>query len=82
MSTSTRLNKELEVVIKANNSRFGLYAFIFAADVSRPMWLAKAMEASTLGNNYMSTTTAFDLPISRADSAVRPMVLDEQLPRD
>ncbi|KIW90614.1 uncharacterized protein Z519_08397 [Cladophialophora bantiana CBS 173.52] len=53
---------EEEVIAKANDSEFGLYAAVYTKDINRAMRFAKALEAGTVAVNCTSPTTARDLP--------------------
>jgi aldehyde dehydrogenase (NAD+) len=53
---------EEEVLTRANDTEFGLYASIFTRDISRALRFAKKMEAGTVGVNCTSPTTAMDMP--------------------
>lgn len=53
---------EEEVLAKANDSEFGLYAAVFTKDINRAMRFAKALEAGTVGVNCTSPTLAKDMP--------------------
>jgi aldehyde dehydrogenase (NAD+) len=53
---------ETEVLKRANDTEYGLYASVFTKDISRAMRVAKAMEAGSVGVNCTSPTMAIDLP--------------------
>lgn len=53
---------EEEVLQKANDSEFGLYASVFTKNIDRAMRFAKGLEAGTIGVNCTSPTTAKDMP--------------------
>ncbi|KAJ9636535.1 hypothetical protein H2204_005368 [Knufia peltigerae] len=53
---------EEEVIAKANDSEFGLYAAVYTTDINRAMRFAKALEAGTVGVNCTSPTLAKDMP--------------------
>jgi len=53
---------EEEVLAKANDSEFGLYAAVYTKDINRAMRFAKALEAGTVGVNCTSPTLARDMP--------------------
>ncbi|OQV00498.1 hypothetical protein CLAIMM_05986 [Cladophialophora immunda] len=53
---------EEEVIAKANDSEFGLYAAVYTKDINRAMRFAKALEAGTVAVNCTSPTTARDMP--------------------
>ncbi|OQV07455.1 hypothetical protein CLAIMM_11885 [Cladophialophora immunda] len=53
---------EGEVLQRANDTEFGLYASVFTKDVSRALRVAKALEAGSVGVNCSSPTMAVDLP--------------------
>ncbi|OAL38160.1 hypothetical protein AYO20_02612 [Fonsecaea nubica] len=53
---------EEEVIAKANDSEFGLYAAVYTKDINRAMRFAKALEAGTVAVNCTSPTTAKDMP--------------------
>lgn len=54
---------EEEVIAKANDSEFGLYAAVFTKDIDRAMRVATKMESGTVGINCTSPNTAHDMPI-------------------
>ncbi|KAJ5652290.1 Retinal dehydrogenase 1 [Penicillium longicatenatum] len=53
---------EDEVVAKANDTEFGLYASVYTKDVSRALRMAKKLESGNVGVNCTSPTGAFDMP--------------------
>ncbi|KAK4175474.1 putative aldehyde dehydrogenase [Triangularia setosa] len=53
---------EKEVIAKANDTEFGLYASVFTKDISRAMRVAQALESGYVGINTTSPNTAHDLP--------------------
>ncbi|KAL6249570.1 hypothetical protein RBB50_003423 [Rhinocladiella similis] len=53
---------EEEVLKRANDTEYGLYASVFTRDVSRALRVAKALEAGSVGVNCTSPTMALDLP--------------------
>ncbi|KAH6618420.1 Aldehyde/histidinol dehydrogenase [Chaetomium sp. MPI-SDFR-AT-0129] len=53
---------EAEVVAKANDTEFGLYASVYTRNVNRAMRVAKALESGYVGVNCTSPTTGIDLP--------------------
>lgn len=53
---------EAEVVEKANNTEFGLYAAVYTRDINRALRMAKLLEAGTVGVNCTSPTGARDMP--------------------
>ncbi len=53
---------EQEVIDKANDSEFGLYAAVYTKDINRAMRFAKALEAGTVAVNCTSPTFARDMP--------------------
>ncbi|KAG9769151.1 aldehyde dehydrogenase, partial [Aureobasidium melanogenum] len=53
---------EEEVIAKANDSEFGLYAAVYTRDINRAMRFAKALEAGTVGVNCTSPFVAKDMP--------------------
>lgn len=55
-------NNENKAFQKANDIEFGLYATVFTKNINRALQVAKALEASSVGVNYTSPTTAFDMP--------------------
>ncbi|KAF1966846.1 aldehyde dehydrogenase [Bimuria novae-zelandiae CBS 107.79] len=48
---------EEEVLAKANDTEFGLYAAVYTKDISRALRFAKGLEAGTVGINCTSPTT-------------------------
>ena len=53
---------EEEVLERANDTEYGLYASVFTKDVSRALRVAKRLEAGSVGVNCTSPTMAFDMP--------------------
>ncbi|CAL5872509.1 uncharacterized protein PFLUO_LOCUS6773 [Penicillium psychrofluorescens] len=53
---------EEEVVAKANDTEYGLYAAVYTKDVSRALRMAKKLEAGRVGVNCTSPTGALDMP--------------------
>lgn len=53
---------EDEVVAKANDTEYGLYAAVYTKDISRALRMAKKLEAGNVGVNCTSPTVAKDLP--------------------
>ncbi|KAH8799829.1 aldehyde dehydrogenase [Xylogone sp. PMI_703] len=53
---------EGEVVQKANDSEYGLYASVYTKNIDRAMRVAKAFEAGTVAVNCTSPSGAFDMP--------------------
>lgn len=53
---------EEEVMKRANDTEFGLYASVFTKDISRALRVAKKFESGQVGVNCTSPTTAFDMP--------------------
>lgn len=53
---------EDEVVAKANDTEYGLYAAVYTKDVSRALRMAKKLEAGSVGVNCTSPTGARDMP--------------------
>ncbi|OAP61596.1 hypothetical protein AYL99_03799 [Fonsecaea erecta] len=53
---------EDEVIAKANDSEFGLYAAVYTNDINRALRFAKALEAGTVAVNCTSPTIARDMP--------------------
>lgn len=53
---------EDEVVAKANDTEFGLYASVYTKDVSRALRMAKKLESGSVGINCTSPTGALDMP--------------------
>lgn len=53
---------EEEVLAKANNTEYGLYASVFTKNIDRAMRFAKGLEAGTVGVNVTSPVTARDTP--------------------
>jgi aldehyde dehydrogenase (NAD+) len=55
-------NTEDEVIKKANNTDFGLYASVYTKNVDRALRMAQALEAGTVGVNCTSPAGARDMP--------------------
>jgi aldehyde dehydrogenase (NAD+) len=53
---------EEEVLEKANDTEYGLYASVFTKDISRALRVAKRLEAGSVGVNCTSPTMAIDMP--------------------
>jgi len=53
---------EEEVIKKANDTEFGLYAAVYTRDISRAMRMAKALESGYVAINCTSPLTGRDLP--------------------
>ncbi|KAI1614977.1 aldehyde dehydrogenase [Exophiala viscosa] len=53
---------EADVLKRANDTEYGLYASVFTKDISRAMRFAKALEAGSVGVNCTSPTVAIDMP--------------------
>ncbi|KAJ5288669.1 Retinal dehydrogenase 1 [Penicillium angulare] len=53
---------EDEVVAKANNTEYGLYAAVYTKDISCAMRMAKKLEAGSVGVNCTSPTNFPDMP--------------------
>jgi aldehyde dehydrogenase (NAD+) len=53
---------EDEVVHKANDTEFGLYASVYTANVDRALRMVKALEAGSVGVNCTSPSGAKDMP--------------------
>ncbi|KIW86882.1 uncharacterized protein Z519_12503 [Cladophialophora bantiana CBS 173.52] len=53
---------EEEVLKRANDTEYGLYASVFTKDISRALRVAKALEAGSVGVNCTSPTMAIDMP--------------------
>jgi len=53
---------EEEVMAKANNTEYGLYASVFTKNIDRAMRFAKGLEAGTVGVNCTSPETGRDTP--------------------
>ncbi|KAM0749240.1 betaine-aldehyde dehydrogenase [Meredithblackwellia eburnea MCA 4105] len=49
-----KFTEEEEVIKRANNTEFGLYASVFTQDISRALRVAKKLEAGTVGVNGTS----------------------------
>ena len=58
---STFENEE-EVLQRANDTEFGLYASVFTKDLSRALRVAKKFEAGTVGVNTTSPMMTYDMP--------------------
>ncbi|KAH7089813.1 aldehyde dehydrogenase-like protein [Paraphoma chrysanthemicola] len=53
---------EDEVLAKANNTEFGLYAAVYTKDINRAIRFAKGLEAGTVGVNCTSPITGEAMP--------------------
>ncbi|ETN46372.1 uncharacterized protein HMPREF1541_00556 [Cyphellophora europaea CBS 101466] len=53
---------EEEVIKKANDTEFGLYASVYTKNIDRAMRFAKALDSGTVGINCTSPTGARDMP--------------------
>lgn len=53
---------EAEVLKRANDTEFGLYASVFTKDITRAMRVVKALEAGSVGVNCSSPSMAMDMP--------------------
>ncbi|KAH6668896.1 aldehyde dehydrogenase-like protein [Halenospora varia] len=53
---------EEDVLAKANDTEYGLYASVYTKDLDRAMRFAKGMEAGTVGINCTAPTTGKDMP--------------------
>jgi aldehyde dehydrogenase (NAD+) len=53
---------EEEVMAKANDTEYGLYAAVFTKNIDRAMRFAKGLEAGTVGVNCTSPTNGTDSP--------------------
>ncbi|KAI9683463.1 MAG: hypothetical protein M1822_006003 [Bathelium mastoideum] len=53
---------EEEVLNKANDTEYGLYASVYTEDLSRAMRVSKALEAGQVGVNCTSPTIGMDMP--------------------
>ncbi|KAK5553521.1 hypothetical protein LTR46_008496 [Exophiala xenobiotica] len=53
---------EAEVLKRANDTEFGLYASVFTKDISRALRVVKALEAGGVGVNCSSPSMAVDMP--------------------
>jgi acyl-CoA reductase-like NAD-dependent aldehyde dehydrogenase len=53
---------EEEVLAKANNTEYGLYASVYTKNIDRALRFAKGLEAGTVGVNCTSPTTGRDMP--------------------
>ncbi|KAH6971976.1 aldehyde dehydrogenase [Ilyonectria destructans] len=60
---NTFTDDEDEVLRRANDTEFGLYASVFTKDISRAMRVAKALEAAAVGVNCASPYMAIDMPM-------------------
>ena len=55
-------SNEADVIRRANDSEYGLYAAVFTQDINRAIRVAKALEAGTVGINATSPSTSGELP--------------------
>ena len=53
---------EQDVLKRANDTEYGLYASVFTKDISRALRVAKMLEAGCVGVNCTSPTMAIDMP--------------------
>jgi aldehyde dehydrogenase (NAD+) len=53
---------EDEVIVKANDSEFGLYAALYTNDLQRALRVSKKLESGMVGVNCASPTGCWDLP--------------------
>jgi aldehyde dehydrogenase (NAD+) len=53
---------EEEVMKRANDTEYGLYASVYTKDISRALRVAKKFEAGSVGINCTSPTMALDMP--------------------
>ncbi|KAK3938544.1 aldehyde dehydrogenase domain-containing protein [Diplogelasinospora grovesii] len=53
---------EAEVIAKANDTEYGLYAAVYTRDINRALRVAKALESGYVGVNCTSPLTGRDLP--------------------
>ncbi|KAK3645222.1 hypothetical protein LTR56_009274 [Elasticomyces elasticus] len=57
-----KFKTEEEVLAKANDSEFGLYASVYTNDLSRALRVAKALESGQVAINCTSPTSIADMP--------------------
>lgn len=57
-----KFKTEEEVLQKANDTEFGLYASVYTKNIDRALRFAKGLEAGSVGINCTSPTTAKDMP--------------------
>lgn len=55
-------SSEDEIVVKANDTEYGLYAAVYTKDISRALRMAKKLEAGSVGVNCTSPTNFQDMP--------------------
>jgi len=55
-------SSEEDVLAKANDTEFGLYASVFTKDINRALKFVKSMEAGTVGVNCSSPFIGVDMP--------------------
>ncbi|KAJ5825150.1 Retinal dehydrogenase 1 [Penicillium riverlandense] len=55
-------SSEDEVIAKANDTEYGLYAAVYTKDISRALRMAKKLEAGSVGVNCTSPTNFPDMP--------------------
>lgn len=53
---------EEEVIVKANDTEFGLYAALYTKDLERAIRVSKKLESGMIGVNCASPTGCWDLP--------------------
>lgn len=53
---------ETDVLRRANDTEYGLYASVYTKDIKRALRVAKKLQAGSVGVNVTSPTTSIDLP--------------------
>ncbi|KAK5046772.1 hypothetical protein LTR84_007125 [Exophiala bonariae] len=53
---------ERDVIQRANNTEYGLYASVYTNDLKRALKISKKLQAGTVGVNVTSPTVSLDLP--------------------
>lgn len=54
--------EEADVIAKANDSEFGLYACLYTKDLERALRVSKKLESGMIGVNCAAPTGSWDLP--------------------
>jgi len=57
-----KFTEEADVLARANDSEYGLYAAVYTKDIDRAIRVAKGLQAGTVGVNCTSPTGGLDMP--------------------